>query len=90
MQVRIFDEPPPKGKQFQRIKIIDALKLACQKRKVVKIPEDDYINDYIKRDWKIHKTCRRCHKKFYVIRGLKREHVQLCQCCTDLRKQNKM
>ncbi len=87
MQIRIAGEPLPKGKQFQKIRLIDAIKQSRLEKPAVTIPEDYNIEpDYIKRDWRIHKTCRRCKRPFIVLKGYKREHVQLCQLCTDLRK----
>lgn len=90
MQIRIANETLPKGKRFQRIRLVDAIKLARLEEKIVNIPEDNNIEaDYIKRDWKIHRTCRRCKRPFTVLKGYKREHVQLCQLCTELRKSGK-
>ncbi len=71
MQIRIGNEPLPKGKRFQRVQLKDAIKQARKQaslEKPVTIPEDYNTEpDYIKRDWKIHRICRRCRKHFTTL-----------------------
>ncbi|MDD5453900.1 MAG: hypothetical protein PHW62_00170 [Candidatus Ratteibacteria bacterium] len=94
MEMRINNEPIPPGKIVKKIGLKDALKVCRMEGQRVLLPEELLMNpDYVdwrgRRGWKIHRTCRQCKKGFTVIKGCKREHVQLCQLCTDLRKKGR-
>lgn len=86
MLIRINNEPIPKGKKLQKIRLIDAIKQIRLESKKVVLPEEPLFESKYGRAYKIHRICRRCGRSFTVLRGYKREHVQLCQLCTDLRK----
>lgn len=95
MQLRIANEPIPEGRTVQRIKLIDAMKMAREQHNPVSFTQTEFEEglefefEEIKRSSKIHKICRECKKPYIVWRGMKREHARLCQLCEFLKNRKR-